>query len=90
MGEHDISKLPKWAQAHIRGLEERVSRAEKTIPWTEPGMEWFTLFAPIDGYKRAPQRLFICTDHGTRCVCTLGENDSIFVGRGKEAPHDHQ
>ena len=36
-----VVRLPKWAQGYIRELEERVARAEATIPWTEPGMEWF-------------------------------------------------
>ena len=86
--KHDIAKLPKWAQVYISDLKERIDRAEKTIPWTEPGMEWFTLFSPISGHRRAPQRLFTCTDNGTRCVCTLGENDCVFVGRGTEASHE--
>lgn len=87
--EHDVEKLPKWAQNYIAELTNRVDSAEKTIPWTDPGMTWFTLFAPIDGCKRAPVRLYVCSDHGTRCVCALGENDFIFVGRGKEAPREH-
>ena len=65
--------------------EARVKRAEATIPWTSPGMEWFTLFWPGPEPKaRAPQKLFTCGDGGTHCVCTLGPEDYVFVGRGKK------
>jgi len=65
-------------------LEERVKRAEATIPWTAPGMEWFTLFWPgPDPKDRAPQKLHTCGEGGTHCVCTLGSEDYVFVGRAK-------
>lgn len=79
--KHNIETLPKWAQRHIAELEARVKTAEATIPWTAPGMEWFTLFWP--GPHRAPQRLFTCDEGGTNSVCSLGPNDWVFVGRGK-------
>jgi hypothetical protein len=80
-----IVRLPKWAQRRIAELQERVKRAEATIPWTAPGMEWFTLFWPGPEPKaRAPQKLFTCGDGGTHCVCTLGPEDYVFVGRGKK------
>jgi hypothetical protein len=79
-----ISKLPKWAQRYIQSLEDRIAYAEKTIPWTEPGMQWFTLFRPGPQIKdRAPMKLFTCSSDGTHCVCTLGPQDWIFIGRGK-------
>ena len=81
----NVDRLPKWAQRRIEELEERVKRAEATIPWTAPGMEWFTLFWPGPEPKaRAPQKLFTCGDGGTHCVCSLGPQDWIFVGRGKK------
>jgi hypothetical protein len=50
-------------------------------------MEWFTLFWPGPEPKvRAPQKLFTCGDGGTHCVCTLGPEDYVFVGRGKKKP----
>ena len=80
-----LVRLPKWAQRRIAELEERVKRAEATIQWTAPGMEWFTLFWPGPEPKaRAPQKLFTCGDGGTHCVCTLGPEDYVFVGRGKK------
>ena len=44
--KHNVKNLPRWAQGLIRKLEEQVRLAEATIPWTKPGMEWFTLFHP--------------------------------------------
>ncbi len=83
---HNVDGLPKWAQRRISELEERVKRAESTLPWTKPGMEWFTLFWPGPEPKaRVPQRLFTCGEGGTHCVCTLGPQDWIFIGRGKAA-----
>ena len=80
-----MARLPRWAQRHIAELEDRVRRAESTVPWTQPGMEWFTLFHPgLELKARAPQRLFTCGDDGTHCVCTLGPDDWVFVGRGKK------
>jgi hypothetical protein len=87
-GKHDITKLPKWAQIHIALLEERVKRAESTLPWTKPGMEWFTLFWPDPQNRKAIERkefkLFICSDHGTHPVASIGPKDFVFVGRGAE------
>jgi hypothetical protein len=83
--KRNLSKLPKWAQQHIKELEGRIELVEKTLPWTERGMEWFTLFHPRFGPKdRAPERLFTCSSGGTNTVCTLGPNDCVFVGRGKQ------
>jgi hypothetical protein len=80
-----LVRLPKWAQRRIAELEDRVKRVEATIPWTKPGMEWFTLFWPGPEPKyRAPQSLFTCGTGGTSCVCTLGPEDWVFVGRGKK------
>ena len=80
-----ISKLPQWAQRYIQTLEDRVASAEKIMPWTEPGMEWFTLFWPGAQKKdRAPVKLFTCSSEGTQCVCTLGPQDWLFVGIGKQ------
>lgn len=39
-----IPKLQKYAQSYIKTLEDRSAYAEKKQPWTEPGMDWFTLF----------------------------------------------
>jgi hypothetical protein len=82
---HQIERLPVWAQRHIAGLEERVRMAEAMMPWTKPGMEWFTLFWPgPEPKQRAPQRLFTCSESGTFLACTLGPEDWVFVGRGKK------
>lgn len=82
----DTSKLPMWAQKHISELKEKVQNAEATIPWTKPGMEWFTLFSPStrDSGKAGPRKLFTCSEDGTLCVCTLGPNDFVFVGRARQ------
>jgi hypothetical protein len=80
-----LVRLPKWAQRRIAELEDRVKRAEATLPWTKPGMEWFTLFWPGPEPKsRAPQSLFTCGTGGTCRVCTLGPEDWVFIGRGKK------
>lgn len=82
-----LVRLPKWAQRHIAEMEERVRRAEQTIPWTEPGMEWFTLFRPDPQNRKAMERktfmLFTCSEGGTHPVCDIGPRDFVFVGRGK-------
>lgn len=71
-----VVSLPKWAQGYIRELEERVARAEATIPWTEPGMEWFTLLKDSE-----PETIFLCDRSGTRPIATIGKGDRVFVGR---------
>jgi len=78
--KHDIKKLPKWAQRHISELEDRVKHAEATIPWTEPGMEWFTIGVGV----RRPIRLFTLHETGSHCICVIGKNDRLFIGRGKK------
>lgn len=73
-----IKRLPKWAQQHIEILEERVRRAEATIPWTEPGMEWFTLLKDSD-----EEILFLCDKSGTHQIAHVGKGDRIFIGRAR-------
>ena len=79
MSEHKIESLPKWAQRHIAELKERVRLAEATIPWTEPGMQWFTL---LKDHKQA-EGLFLCDKNGTFRIATVGPGDRVFVGRAK-------
>lgn len=85
---HRRVRLPLWAQKEMQSLEERVKLAEATLPWTEPGMEWFTLFHPrFAPANRAPEKIFTCSSSGTHAVCSLGPEDCVFVGRGKK-PND--
>lgn len=73
-----VAKLPQWAQHLIAALEERARRAEATLPWTEPGMEWST----IVGHD-AETRLFTLDRDGAHQVCVLYKGDRLFVGRAK-------
>ena len=73
-----ISKLPRWARSYIHDLKLRTEAAELTIPWTEPGMEWFTLLKDSE-----PEKLFLCDRNGTHCIATIGKGDRVFVGRAK-------
>ena len=83
-----ITKLPKWAQYHIRQLENRVERAEKTIPWTKPGMQWLTILHPDTrpaSDKGESRVLFFLEKDHARSLCSIGPNDCVFIGRGTEA-----
>lgn len=84
--KHDISKLPKWAQKRLSEADERVRRAEATIAWTEPGMEWFTMFHPAVRAKDDSRtiHLFTLSKSGAHPVCSLGPDDCVFVGRGRK------
>lgn len=79
MTDIQLSRLPKWAARHILELEGRVRRAEATIPWTKPGMEWFTLLKDSE-----PETIFLCDKNGTRVIAYIGKNDIVFVGRAKK------
>lgn len=81
---HDITKLPKWAQSHIKHLEDRVERAEKTLPWTKPGMQWFTIFHPDHRAKGDSEfrKLFTLSEAGAHCITSISPLDCVFVGRG--------
>lgn len=84
-----IERLPKWAQQYITGLGERVRRAEATIPWTEPGMEWFTILHPNTRAaedKGKHRKLFFLGEDYAHAVCVVGPMDCVFVGRGR--PND--
>ena len=87
--KHDITKLPLWARVHIASLEQRIERVEQTLPWHEPGMEWFTLMHPR--YRQAGDtahhKLFTCDESGTHCgrrsdVIPLHLDHLIPVSRG--------
>lgn len=83
--EDRIKTLPVWAQNHIHQLNDRVKRAEATIPWTEPGMEWFTIM-PKNHRQRGDDRhvkLFILNEDQAHCICSIGPLDTVFIGRGK-------
>lgn len=83
-----ISRLPKWAQRHIETLESRVRLAEATLPWTKPGMEWFTILHPDTrpGYEKSSisRTLFFLGENYAHPVCSVGPMDCIFVGRGRQ------
>ena len=83
--EKQLARLPKWAQMHIADLELKiegaadvVTRLENMMPWTEPGMEWFTLWS----HPHPEYTIFTCSEAGTRPLTTIGERDRIFIGRG--------
>ena len=80
-----LKKLPKWAQSHIAELEKKVERAERTLPWSKPGMEWFTVLhpdtrAPSDSGKY--RKLFLLGEDHANAVCSVGPRDCVFIGRG--------
>jgi hypothetical protein len=84
-----MGRIPKWAQKRIEELEARVRTAEQTLPWTQNGMEWFTLLHPDtraadDAGKH--RTLFLLDKDCAHPVCTIGPMDCVFVGRGK--PND--
>lgn len=86
MKTHDTQTLPKWAQKHIEELETRVKRAEQTIPWTKPGMEWFTILHPdtrVTDDKGKHRKLFFLGEDYAHAVCVIGPMDCVFVGRGR-------
>lgn len=81
-----LVRLPKWARKHIEELETRVRRAEQTLPWTKPGMEWLTILHPDtraadDAGKH--RKLFMLGEDFAHPVCSVGPLDCVFVGRGK-------
>ena len=71
-----LQALPKWAQLYIRQLREKAQRAEATIPWTELGMEWFTLLKDSE-----ETTIFLCDSGGTHPIAFIGRGDRVFVGR---------
>lgn len=74
--------LPKWAREYIAALQDRATSCEITQPWTEPGMEWFTLLKGSE-----PEKLFLLSKEGAHCIASIGKDDVVFVGRArKEAP----
>ena len=82
-----LQTLPKWAQRYICQLGDRVQRAEATIPWTEPGMEWFTLLKDSE-----ETTIFLCDSGGTHPIALVGRGDRVFVGRAANKqlfPRDH-
>lgn len=83
--KHNIKTLPKWAQEKIRELEDRVLKAESTLPWTKPGMQWFTILHPDSRPKHLKgehRTLFMLDKDSAHPVCSVGAEDCVFVGRG--------
>lgn len=88
-----ISKLPKYAQKYIKELEEKITykdhkikKLEEFFPWTEPDMHWFTIFHPrirMSEDRGKHINLFILLENHAQCVASIGPNDFVFVGRGK-------
>lgn len=78
--KEQIEKLPKWARLHIDRLTYRAEHAELTLPWSAPGMEWFTLFRG----EHDEMRIFTCDKEGTHPLFYLGRHDKLFVGRISE------
>ncbi len=86
MKTHDTKTLPKWVQKHIEELEKRVLRAERTLPWTKPGMEWFTILHPnmrSAADQDRHRKLFLLGEDYAQPVCSVGPQDCVIVGRGR-------
>lgn len=82
---HCITDLPKWAQMHIAKLNDRIDQVERTLPWTKPGMGWFTILHPDSRAledRGKSRRLFMLGEDNANCICSIGPSDFVFVGRG--------
>lgn len=87
---NDITKLPKWAQKLIRGLEEQNKHLKHEVLKIEEinsalhtdGAHWFTLFHPKLSNRKDKIVLFKLDKNSAQQVCYLYPDDLIFVARG--------
>lgn len=83
-----IKKLPLWAQKLIKDKDFEISKLQRQndvlnamMPWTADGVGWFTMGV----HRHEPFKLFILNKDHAQQMCTVGENDRIFIGRGKSS-----
>jgi len=88
--EKQLSRLPKWARAHIEHLAaerklalKELEQTQEMMPWIQPNMDWFTVFRPPHRGDREIN-IFTCDNEGTNKLFRLGRRDFLFIGRSKE------
>ena len=92
MAKHDMSRLPKWAQALIVDANCKRQRAEREAMTLRQahgilnGRDWFCLNGADSARGEDVRRLWLLDRDQPHCICALGPDDTLLVGRGaKEA-----
>lgn len=72
---HDDSKLPKWAQAELANLREKLDRTERAHAVLS-GRDWYT----IGAHSPEEFTLFRLAENHASAVCTVGKGAVLLVG----------
>jgi hypothetical protein len=88
--EHDLTKLPKWAQLLIETKDveknllkmenEGLNKAHEILM----NREWFTISGPAFKDGEEFRYLWYLSHEHPHAVCSLGRGDVLVIGRDKE------
>jgi hypothetical protein len=91
MLKHDVSKLPKWAQDKINGLERYIQETEAIRQMhdilIDKERDWFNLTGSLNGCTEESLSLWILDNNQPFRVCTLYREDLLFIGRANKRRH---
>jgi len=83
----DETKLPKWAQKRLADLRLRIQRLERLreAHAVLKDREWFVINGPVDPgeFPNDIIRLFVLSQNSAHAVCSLGQGDTLLVGRAE-------
>jgi hypothetical protein len=83
---HDISKLPKWAQVHIAKVENERGSALRALEFTRQahtvlqGRKWFTIPGPPAPNEK-PRHPWWSNHEHPFPACSLSHGDVLLIGR---------
>lgn len=79
-----LKKLPRWATAYIAQLKREITRRDGLVAahalLCESGREWFTI--PNRTYEK-PMKLWLLDRDSPIPVCSIGNGDTLLIGRAK-------
>lgn len=87
MSDSRISRLPKWAQAHIDSLEARIRTLEGTIAHLRKIndllalSDWVTLPNPPNMRAEEDRKIFYLEREGAVCIGSLQSGDCLVRAR---------
>jgi len=88
--EHDLTKLPKWAQLLIEEKEAEnnlLKMANKGLEAAHSilfNREWFVINGPIENDNLAITNLWYLSNEHPHQVCSIGVGDVFVIGRDKK------
>ncbi|OGW44432.1 MAG: hypothetical protein A2Y66_01685 [Nitrospirae bacterium RBG_13_41_22] len=94
MKEHNEKTLQKWAQKRLNDLrwefdkyktktDDQIENLKMINAIVDSNKHWFVIQGPPIDKGKEYTHLWIIHDNDPRRICSIGNNDVLFIGRGR-------